>query len=158
MINRIGFNTVLYPVKPDTNAAVVLAPGKNVGTQNVSANNIAVEKALKRMGVKECQTCNNRRYQDESNDPGVSFKAPTHISPEAAAAAVTAHENEHVSHEQARARQEDRKIIFQSVQIYTSVCPECGKVYVSGGKTTTVTSGVQKQNFEAAGLILDRYV
>ncbi len=158
MVNRIGYNTVLYPVKPETNGAVVFAPGKNAGTQSVSSNNIVTEKALKRIGIKECQTCNNRKYQDESNDPGVSFKAPAHISPGASAAAVAAHENEHVSHEQAKARREGRKIIFQSVQIYTSVCPECGKVYVSGGKTTTMTGSAQKPNFEAAGLVLDRYV
>lgn len=158
MINHIGFNTVLYPVKLETNAAVVIAPGKNMGSQDVSGNNKAVEKTLKRMEIKECQTCKNRKYQDESNDPGVSFKTPTRVSPEAAAAAVAAHENEHVSHEQARARQEGRKIVFQSVQIYTSVCPECGRVYVSGGKTTTVTGGAPKQNRETAGFILDRYV
>lgn len=40
------------------------------------------EAALKRLGLEECQTCKNRKYQDGSNDPGVSFKAATHVAPE----------------------------------------------------------------------------
>lgn len=35
----------------------------------------------------ECQTCKERKYQDGSNDPGVSFKTPASISPERAASA-----------------------------------------------------------------------
>ena len=46
----------------------------------------------------ECQTCKNRRYQDGSNDPSVSFKMPTKLSPERAAFAVRSHEMEHVAH------------------------------------------------------------
>ena len=34
---------------------------------------------------------------------------------------------------------EGKEVVFQSVQIKTAICPECGRVYVSGGKTTTVT-------------------
>lgn len=88
---------------------------------------------------RECETCASRKYQDESADPGVSFKAPTHIAPEAAAAAVAAHENEHVNRNQAKAEREGREVVFQSVQIHTAICPECGRAYVSGGTTTTVT-------------------
>ncbi len=35
--------------------------------------------------------------------------------------------------------QEGKDVVFQSVKIKTAICPECGRVYVSGGKTTTVT-------------------
>ncbi|MBD5134277.1 MAG: hypothetical protein HDT38_07405 [Clostridiales bacterium] len=87
----------------------------------------------------ECQTCKERKYQDGSDDPGVSFKTPTHLGPDQAAAAVRGHENEHVVREQAKARQEDRKVVSQSVTYHTDICPECGKVYVSGGTTRTVT-------------------
>lgn len=102
------------------------------------------DKTLKRMGVVECQTCANRVYQDSSNDPGVSFKSPTHLNPSQAASAVASHEQEHVSNEQADAKANDREIVSQSVQIFTSVCPECGKAYVSGGLTKTTTRGAQK--------------
>ncbi len=87
----------------------------------------------------ECQTCKERKYQDGSDDPGVSFKTPTHIGPDQAASAVRGHENEHVVREQAKARQEGRKVVSQSVTYHTDICPECGKVYVSGGTTRTIT-------------------
>ncbi len=87
----------------------------------------------------ECQTCKERKYQDGSDDPGVSFKTPTNISPDQAASAVRGHENEHVVREQAKARQENRKVVSQSVTYHTAICPECGKAYVSGGTTRTVT-------------------
>lgn len=88
----------------------------------------------------ECQTCKNRKYQDGSNDPGVSFKTATRLTPEQAATAVRGHEMEHVSHEQARAEREGRKVVRQSVTIHTGICPECGDVYVSGGTTRTTTA------------------
>ena len=87
----------------------------------------------------ECQTCKERKYQDGSNDPGVSFKTPTNIAPEAAASAVRGHEQEHVSREQSKAQQQGREVVSQSVTIHTAICPECGKVYVSGGTTRTTT-------------------
>ena len=77
---------------------------------------------------------------DISNDPNVSFKTPTHLSPGGATYAVAAHEFEHVIHEQSNARQKGRKVLYQSVQIRTAICPECCRVYVAGGKTTTVTA------------------
>ena len=89
----------------------------------------------------ECQTCAERKYKDGSDDPGVSFKTATHLSPEAAASAVRSHEMEHVTRNQAKAQREDRKIVSQSVTIHTDICPECGRVYTSGGTTRTVTRG-----------------
>ncbi len=102
------------------------------------------DKALKRLGLAECQTCKSRQYQDGSNDPGVSFKAATHVAPEQAAAAVAGHENEHVVREQAKAETQDREVVSQRVEIHTSVCPECGRAYVSGGTTTTVTKAADE--------------
>ena len=87
----------------------------------------------------ECQTCKERKYQDGSDDPGVSYKTPTNVAPERAASAVRGHENEHVVRERAEAQREDRKVVSQSVTYHTDICPECGKVYVSGGTTRTVT-------------------
>ena len=86
----------------------------------------------------ECQTCENRRYQDGSDDPGVSFKNASKISGNVESA-VRGHEQEHVSRNRAEADREGREIVYQSVVIKHAICPECGTTYVSGGETTTVT-------------------
>ena len=83
-----------------------------------------------------CQTCKQRKYQDGS-DENVSFKSPTHISPNSAGAAVRAHEGEHVSNAYSKAAKDGGKVMQASVAIHTAVCPECGRTYVSGGTTTT---------------------
>ncbi len=87
----------------------------------------------------ECQTCKNRKYQDGSDDPGVSFKSASKVGPEGAAAAVRGHEYEHVYRNQAKAAREGKEVVYQSVRIKTAICPECGDSYVAGGETTTVT-------------------
>ena len=46
---------------------------------------------------------------------------------------------EHVYREQAKADREGRKVVSQNVTMHTEICPECGKSYVSGGTTRTVT-------------------
>ena len=84
----------------------------------------------------ECETCKNRKYQDGS-DEMVSFKSPSHISPEASASAVRSHEQEHVSNAYKDAAQNNGKVISCNVSMRTSVCPECGRTYVSGGTTST---------------------
>ena len=85
----------------------------------------------------ECETCKNRKYQDGSNE-NVSFKSASHISPESAGSAVRAHEGEHVSNAYTKAAQNNGKVVNASVSIHTSVCPECGRTYVSGGTTNTM--------------------
>ncbi|MGE5398344.1 MAG: hypothetical protein ACM3MK_12545 [Chitinophagales bacterium] len=61
--------------------------------------------------------------------------------------AVAAHENEHVVREQAKASQEGKEVVSQSVQLFSATCPECGKTYVSGGRTTTRLRDVEpKEN------------
>jgi ribosomal protein L32 len=90
-------------------------------------------------GVTECQTCKSRKYQDRSNDPSVSFQSPTHISPGQSGLAVASHEGEHVAHEQANAKREGRKVVSQTVTLSTSICPECGCTYISGGVTRSIT-------------------
>lgn len=67
----------------------------------------------------------------------VSFKSAAHISPQAAAGRVRAHEGEHVSNAYDKAAQKNGTVVYASVSIHTSVCPECGKTYVSGGTTNT---------------------
>lgn len=94
---------------------------------------------------RECQTCKNRKYQDAS-DEMVSFKAATHISPEAAAVRVRAHEQEHVSNAYSKAATEDAKVVRASVTIHTDICPECGRSYVSGGTTSTQIKYTNEEN------------
>ena len=80
---------------------------------------------------------------DRSGDPTVSFQTPTRLSPEQAALAVVAHENEHVSHERQSAER-NGQIASSTVSISYATCPECGRIYVSGGTIKTTISTPQK--------------
>ena len=146
-IGGIMWNSVSsMPAAGQGAAAVQQAPAQALpgtgftGEISGRKNTAAEMQMLKSMGKVECETCKNRTYQDGSADPGVSFKAPGHIDPGSSGAAVRAHEQEHVTNEQARARSEGKRVVSQSVRIFTSVCPECGRAYVSGGETRTVTA------------------
>lgn len=130
---------------------------KLIGEKNAPQD---VKSPAEVMAESECQTCKERKYQDGSDDPGVSFKTPAHIAPEQAASVVRGHEMEHVVREQAKAAQEDREVVQQSVMLHTAICPECGVAYVSGGTTRTTTVAenqnqpsqqemAQRQPFEA---------
>ena len=77
-----------------------------------------------------CQTCKKRKYQDGSDDPGVSFKTPTNVAPELAASAVRGHEQEHVVREQAEARREGREVVSQSLTTLTGL--KSGRFYGAG--------------------------
>lgn len=96
-------------------------------------------KDMKRLGAIRCATCESRRYQDGSDDSGVSFQTPQHIAPQASIGRVRAHESEHVRREDAKADREDRRVISQTVSIKMATCPECGRSYAAGGITKTVT-------------------
>ena len=107
----------------------------------------------------ECQTCKNRKYQDGS-DEMVSFKSAAHISPNAAGSRVRSHEQEHVSNAYKKAANNNGKVMQASVRIKTSICPECGRSYVSGGETTTQIKyneenpyGKSFKSADAAGVI-----
>ena len=150
---QVGFNENNYISQysgymkdsPEANAP------RTFGADNLkepAVPDIMDDKLMKKIGVIECTTCQNRRYVDGSNDPGVSFKTPTQVSPESSSAAVAAHEQEHVSKAISRARTEGRRIVSQSVQIYKAICPECGRVYTSGGKTTTTTKSDSTDYFK----------
>lgn len=93
----------------------------------------------------ECQTCENRKYQDGS-DEMVSFKSAAHISPEASASRVRAHEQEHVSNAYTRAAQKGGKVLAAAVSLKTAVCPECGRSYIAGGTTSTKISYPNESN------------
>lgn len=94
----------------------------------------------------ECQTCRERKYKDGSDETDVSFKSPGHISPQASASTVMAHEQQHVANAHQEASEKDGKVISCSVSLHTAVCPECGTVYVSGGTTSTSISYPDESN------------
>ena len=104
--------------------------------RNIMKNN-ASEKLRKRLGFEKCETCAEREYVDGSNENDVSFKTPAHIDPSAAASAVSAHERMHVANAIQEGNKPDAKLVSVSVSLHTSICPECGRVYVSGGETRT---------------------
>lgn len=119
--------------------------GASAGSQpDVSASGKAVvnpgESTVVSPGRKsspaECETCSNRKYQDGS-DEMVSFKSASHISPEASASRVRAHEQEHVSNAYKKASQNNGKVLAANVTLKSAICPECGRSYVAGGVTST---------------------
>lgn len=120
-----GINTSISGPVPRT-----VAEAKDDGYNKASI------KQMLSTGKIECETCASRKYQDGS-DEMVSFKSPAHLSPESAASAVMAHEQEHVGNAYKKAANNNGKVIQASVRIKTSICPECGRSYVSGGETTT---------------------
>ena len=85
----------------------------------------------------ECESCRSRKYKDGSDESDVSFQTAQHVSPESAGARVRAHEGEHVTNAYEKAAEKGGKVLQASVAIKTDICPECGRVYVSGGTTTT---------------------
>lgn len=109
------------------------------GADKASAGALSGALGKGRFDHNECQTCKNRRYQDGSDDPGVSFKTPGKIDADNAQSVVRSHEYEHVARERSKALRTGREVVSQSVSLHTGICPECGRVYVSGGTTRTVT-------------------
>lgn len=123
-------------------SAVVTGDDSKEETPKIAGT--GVEDTQKAANEGECQTCKERKYQDGSDDPGVSFKTPTHIDPGQTANAVRGHELEHVVRERANAEKEGRRVISQSVTMQTGICPECGRIYTAGGMTRTVTAADTK--------------
>jgi hypothetical protein len=77
------------------------------------------------------------------------------VSPDLAAEAVISHEQEHVSHNAQKADREGMTARSE-VQIHTAICPECGRIYVSGGTTTTHYSSKQSAASDATGLLVNK--
>ncbi len=120
---------------------------RKIGNLEYRINNLRERLDKIRTEDGECKTCENRKYQDESDDPGVSFKSASKISSGSAEAAVRGHEQEHVTRNQAKAERENKEVVYQSVIIKRAICPECGDSYVSGGETTTMTRSKPEQRF-----------
>jgi predicted RNA-binding Zn-ribbon protein involved in translation (DUF1610 family) len=97
------------------------------------------EEKIDPVAAAECTSCANRYYQDSSNDGGVSMQQPTRIHPNEAASAVMAHEREHQSREAHAAHESGREVVSNTVRFHSSLCPECGRSFISGGETRTTT-------------------
>lgn len=117
-------------------ASQAVKPGSD-GTAQAVVDGAKDAERSGRVRETECQTCKNRKYVDGSNENDVSFKTPGHIDPQNSAAAVMGHEREHVTNAIAEGNKENKDLVSVSVSLKTSVCPECGRVYVSGGVTNT---------------------
>ncbi len=146
----IGNFSGLYPNYPMYTNSVYpsVKPTEDIDNPNAvdpSADPDKVKKPGKRSLPEDCETCSNRKYQDGS-DENVSFKTASHISPESAGSRVRAHEGEHVSNAYKKAAQKDGKVLNASVAIHTSICPECGRTYVSGGVTNTMIKYSNEDN------------
>ena len=130
-VSSVGKN-VVYAEKPQNENVVY-----DVKAERRSVNPDEIKKPGRRSAPADCETCKNRKYQDGSDEGNVSFKSPSHISPDSAAAKVRAHENQHVSNAYKKASKGNGKVINASVSIKTAICPECGRTYVAGGLTKT---------------------
>lgn len=93
----------------------------------------------------ECETCQNRKYQDGS-DEMVSFKSAAHISPQASMSRVMAHEQEHVANAYEKAARGNGRVIAANVSLQQAVCPECGRSYIAGGTTSTQIKYYNEEN------------
>lgn len=140
MINGINalqtgyLNNPLSSSSEADSVAIIKNPGQST-----------VKQAGRKSSPAECETCKNRKYQDGS-DENVSYKAASHISPDAAASKVRSHEQEHVSNAYKKASQNNGKVMAYNVAIHTSICPECGRTYVSGGTTSTQIKYYNEEN------------
>lgn len=136
----------------------------NFNTNYSNSFNNNYTNSYKNNKKEECHTCENRKYKDGSDDAGVSFKNATKVSPNASSFAVRSHELEHVIRERAKAEQDGREVISQTVTIKTSICPECGTPYTSGGETRTITKSSSDESIkklddeERRGQFIDMYV
>ncbi len=129
---RIGalnyaMSTYVTPYTPTSSVSGSSETGKPI----VNPGEDTTVQPGKKSSPAECQTCKERKYQDGSDE------MVSHISPQASAARVRGHEQEHVSNAYKEAAQKDGKVLQASVSLKTAVCPECGRSYVAGGTTST---------------------
>ncbi|MBR1730016.1 MAG: hypothetical protein IJ728_10895 [Selenomonadaceae bacterium] len=103
----------------------------------------------------ECETCANRKYQDGSDETDVSFQTPSKIPQSIAASVILGHEHEHVANAYEKESQsrvdhdhQHAHVDQASVKLKTDICPECGRVYFSGGVTNTVICYIDDEQYD----------
>ena len=155
MIGQLnGYNTYIpYNMNPisaisghrDIMGVTEIHPESEAHKTVKNPNESNVKSAGRKSSPAECETCASRKYQDGS-DENVSFKTAQHISPEASASRVRAHEQEHVNNAYTKAAQNNGRVLSANVAIHTAICPECGRSYISGGTTTTQIKYYNEEN------------
>ncbi len=142
MINQMGKNSNISMMNNMNKTSYEDKLSFNPEIKNQVENKTAAGIEKKEINkIDDCKTCSERRYIDDSNDGGVSFQSATKINPSQVASAVMGHEKEHYTREQTQAKLDGKEVVSNEIKLSKSICPECGKVYVSGGETTTVTKG-----------------
>lgn len=155
MIGQLsGYNTYTpYSMNPisrisgygQLTSVTAVSPENEVNKIIKNPNESQIKSAGRKSSPAECETCASRKYQDGS-DENVSFKTAQHISPQAAASRVRAHEQEHVNNAYTKAAKNNGRVLSANVAIKTAICPECGRSYVSGGTTTTQIKYYNEEN------------
>lgn len=153
-IGGVSFNNYSYmnPTSAYTPSSAMTDPSDPTNPDRLAVNPDSENQKQNGKGKAgdngNCETCKNRKYQDGSNDPGVSFKTPTKMDPKQASSAVRGHEMEHVNRERGKAQRENREVVSQSVTYRNAICPECGTSYVAGGTTRTTTRAKEAEKFD----------
>ncbi len=148
MIGSVGYTTYAYPVAGVNSMNVPASAVTKISSIRPITDKVTIN--VDQVKPAECQTCKSRKYMDVSNEPNVSFQSPTYISPEASFAAVSAHEQQHVSNAVASGNQPGNQLVFSSVSLKMSVCPECGKPYIAGGTTRTQIKYNESNPYESS--------
>lgn len=136
MVNPIGFTTYTYPAAGASSLGQAVGPVNKVN--GVNPIDLKTNKTIEKVKPSECETCKHRKYIDGSNDMDVSFKVPTHVSPQDSYAAVSAHEQEHEANAISDGSKPGAELVSVTVSLKMGICPECGTAYVEGGETRTV--------------------
>lgn len=156
MLNQLGNNnnTIINNLNKTSYEKDLLA---NPNIKNEIENKTVVgiekkdiDKLKEKEEENECKTCAERKYQDDSTDGGVSFQSAQKISQSQVASTVMGHEREHFRREMTEAKNEGKEVVENRIELHKAICSECGKVYVSGGETTTTTK--EKSEFSKKAL------
>lgn len=158
MVNMNNINKEINNLQKQTVLRNDVKTQNTIKNNNVSGVQKKETEKTKKDKEYECKTCSERVYKDESHDGGVSFQAASNISMSNSGVAVASHENEHYTRENARAKEDGKVVLKNDVKIFYSKCPECGRMYASGGETETVIASKKadpNNDFNTRGESLD---
>lgn len=85
----------------------------------------------------ECMECKERLYICSNGETSLGKKKV--MSVDEAKIEVPAHEREHARIARDRLKKQGKEIVSINTSVKQEVCPRCGRVYISGGKTVVKT-------------------